>query len=121
MWPDDDIVDLIKGERPTLLEAEKGNELIKALNALRNITISRSQEDGVTYSDDEVAITYGMKFDFTGTVKVINPLDLSEMFVVSFSKGSLVSVTTEASGWQEKEITICEDGSPVAYTFVVKS
>ena len=58
MWPDDDIEDLILGERPTLLEAEKGNELIKALNALRNITITPGQVDEVAYSDDEVAIVY---------------------------------------------------------------
>ena len=50
---------LEKGKRPTLLETDKGNELIKALEALSNITISKGARDDVVYGDDEIAITYG--------------------------------------------------------------
>ena len=69
-WPDDDIPELVKGERPTLLEAEKGNEVINALNALRNLTITAGQVDEVKYADDEVAIVYkgAIGEGFTGTI-----------------------------------------------------
>ncbi len=50
---------LEKGKRPSLLETDKGNELIKALQALSNITISKGDRDEVVYGDDEVVITYG--------------------------------------------------------------
>jgi len=86
-WPDDDITELVKGARPTLIEAEKGNEVIKPLNVLRNITIEKGTDDEILYSEDGVKIVY--KF----------PPD----------------------GWVEKTITICEDGSSVDYTFLIKS
>lgn len=122
-WPDDIISGLVKDERPTLLEAEKGNELIDALNALANITIQKGRDDEVTYAEDGVTITYGPGFDFifSGSVKVIDANDLTQLYVITFDKGSLVSVTTESSGWEEKSIVICEDGSEATYTFLVKS
>jgi len=86
-WPDDPIPELVKGERPTLLEAELGNEVIDAVNVLGNITIEKGAEDEVQYSATGVKVIY--KF----------PPD----------------------GWVEKTITICEDGSSVDYTFLVKS
>ena len=58
-WPDDDIEELVKGERPTLLEAVKGNEVIDALNVLGNMTIERGTEEEVQYSEDGVKIIYG--------------------------------------------------------------
>lgn len=50
---------VVKGERPTLLEADKANEVIKALQALSNISIKKGSRDEVVYSDDEISITYG--------------------------------------------------------------
>ena len=86
-WPNDPIPGLVKGERPTLLEAELGNEVIDAVNVLGNITIEKGTKDEVQYSASGIKVIY--KF----------PPD----------------------GWEEKTITICEDGSSVDYTFLVKS
>tara|TARA_R110002020_G_scaffold398352_2_gene608405 strand:+ start:1992 stop:2360 length:369 start_codon:yes stop_codon:yes gene_type:complete len=122
MWPDDDIEDLILGERPTLLEADKGNELIKALNALRNITITPGQVDEVKYADDEVAIVYKGGGGTGKTIKVIDAEDVTKQYEIVWNEnGFLESITVSTSEWEEKEITICEDGSAVAVTFLVKS
>lgn len=51
------IDELIQGERPTLLEADKGNEVIRAVNALQNIQLEEGEEMGVEYGEDEVIIT----------------------------------------------------------------
>ena len=122
-WPDDSIEKLVLGERPTLLEAEKGNELIKALNVLAGISIEKGKEDAVLYSSDGVKITYGLgvSFTFTGDVTVLNPLNLREQFVLTFTKGTITAIVTEASEFDYKEITICEDGSPETYTFITYS
>jgi hypothetical protein len=53
------IAEVKKGERPTLLEADKANEIIKALNALGNMTVKRTDRNftnRVVYLDDEVMI-----------------------------------------------------------------
>tara|TARA_R110002110_G_scaffold213038_1_gene426078 strand:+ start:39 stop:308 length:270 start_codon:yes stop_codon:yes gene_type:complete len=86
-WPDGEIEELVKGERPTLIEAEKGNELIDALNVLGKITIEKGTDDEVQYSADGVRIIYKYPPD----------------------------------GWEEKVIEICEDGSAIEYTFLVKT
>jgi len=57
-WPDEQIPALVVGERPTLLEAETGNKVIKALTALGNITIAAGDTDSVEYSGDAVNIIY---------------------------------------------------------------
>lgn len=97
-WPDDDIEDLVKGERPTLLEAEKGNELIKALNALRNITIASGYADEVVYSDDEVAIVYKgregvtkLGFEVMDIEDDIYTMDFKDGLLVAFFAGTTVS------------------------------
>ena len=51
------IEELVQGERPTLLEADKGNEVIRAVNALQNIQLEEGEELGVEYGDDEVILT----------------------------------------------------------------
>jgi len=53
------IAPLEKGKTPTLLSAKKGNELIKALNALSNLRIEKGPRDEVIYGDDEIVLTYG--------------------------------------------------------------
>ena len=52
------------GERPTFLEAEFANEVLKALNALGNITLEKGERDEVLVSEDGVKIVY--KFPPTG-------------------------------------------------------
>ena len=89
-WPDDDIEDLVKGERPTLLEAEKGNELIKALNALRNITIASGYADEVVYADDEVAIVYKGREGVTKLGLEIMDIE-DDIYTMDFKDGLLVA------------------------------
>jgi hypothetical protein len=50
--------ELEKGQRPTFLEADFANEIIKALNALGNITLEKGAADEVLVSDDGVKIIY---------------------------------------------------------------
>ena len=122
-WPDDDIPELVKGERPTLLEAETDNEVVTAINALRNITITPGQVDEVNYATDEVAIVYsGSEGGIAGSVKVIDAEDVTKQLVITWdSSGVLESITSETSFIEEKEIVICEDGSEETYTFLVKT
>jgi hypothetical protein len=118
-----DIQKLVKGEVPTLIQAEKGNELIDALNKLGNMTISAGDQDLVEYNANGIAITYN-KFgvgEYSGTIKVLNAEDISQMYVVTIEENLVVSVTVESSGWVEKTIEICEGGAAVEYTFLVKS
>lgn len=52
------IARVTKGERPTLLEASKANELIDKINSLSNITIQKSNQDEVFVSSNGVSIHY---------------------------------------------------------------
>lgn len=118
-----DIQKLVKGEVPTLIQADKGNELIDALNKLGNITIDAGDQDLVTYNANGIAITYN-KFgvgEYSGTIKVLDAADLTQRYVVTIEENLVVSATVESSGWVEKDIEICEGGSAVTYTFIVKS
>ena len=118
----DDIEDLVVGERPTYLEAEYGNQTVKALHILGNISIEKGNTDSVNYSDDGVQIIYGGDLSgYTGTIKMFDAEDITKRWVVSLEEGDIISITQEASGWEEKTIEICEDGSAVSYTFLVKS
>tara|TARA_R110000824_G_scaffold119349_1_gene273425 strand:- start:152 stop:529 length:378 start_codon:yes stop_codon:yes gene_type:complete len=122
-WPDDDIDELVVGERPTLIEAEKGNEVIKALNILRNIRVVAMDEDGVDYDDVGVWIKYRAPL-LTGLneeVCVLDASDPTKKFRLRWYEGILVGFDEEVSEWVEKTITICEDGSSVDYTFLVKT
>ena len=55
----DKIAEVQKGKRPTLLETDKANELIRAINALGQIEIATSQtgEATVEYMGDSIKIT----------------------------------------------------------------
>ena len=52
------ITRVTKGQRPTLLEASKANELIDKINALSNITIESGDQDIVYVNPDGVKIYY---------------------------------------------------------------
>ena len=54
----DAIERLVVGETPTLLEADKGNELIDRLNALANIEIEPGETDEILWGEDSVKIIY---------------------------------------------------------------
>lgn len=115
---------LVLGERPTLIEADKGNELIAALNKLSNITIQGGQNDAVEYTADGVVITWG-KFltgeSFSGTLRLLDAEDITQRYFLTIQDNMIVASGVESSGWVEKEIEICEDGSAETYTFLVKS
>ena len=113
---------LVKGSHPTLIEAEKGNEVIDALNILRNISISPGDKNQVLYSDDGVKIEFASTLsDFNGSIEVLDATDISKKWVLTFEFGMLRSIVSQASAFEEKIIEICEGGSAVDVTFVVKS
>ena len=125
-WPDDDIPALVKGERPTLLEAETGNEVVTAINTLGNISITRGYGNGdgeVIYDSDGVTIVVedSTLFAPNGEFTFLDATDLTKKIEVVFLNGVIQSVTVVESEWIEKEIVICEDGSEETYTFLVKS
>ena len=118
----DDIEDLVVGERPTYLEAEYGNQTVKALHILGNISIEKGSADSVNYSDDGVQIIYGGDLSgYTGTIKMFDAEDITKRWVIGFEEGTIITVTSEASGWEEKIVELCEDGSAVEYTFLIKT
>lgn len=86
---------LIQGERPTLLEAEKGNELISAINALQNIQIEVGEEYSVEYGEDEVIIT------------------VPEQIATEQSASSL-------DGWDEVTMYVAVNGIPRKKVFLMK-
>ena len=51
------IPNLIKGQAPTLLNAELANKLINKLNAITNISVTRSSYDAVVIGSDGITIT----------------------------------------------------------------
>ena len=122
-WPDGEIEELVKGERPTLIEAEKGNELIDALNILGKITIEKGTDDEVQYSADGVRLIYESagSGDISGSFVLLNADDVTQKITVTIEDSVITDITTGVSDWEEKEITICEDGSSVDYTFLVKT
>tara|TARA_R100000808_G_scaffold24527_1_gene56714 strand:+ start:3712 stop:4080 length:369 start_codon:yes stop_codon:yes gene_type:complete len=118
------IARLVKGGRPTLLETDKGNEVIDALNKLGKISFQAGTDDAVFYNADGIAITWA-KFptgkSFSGTAKFIDAEDVTKRYVLTVEDNMITGIATESSGWTEKTITICEDGSAVDVTFLVKS
>ena len=113
---------LVQGSRPTLIEADKGNEVIDALNVLRNISISPGDQNQVLYSEDGVKIEFAStKSDFNGSIEVLDATDISKKWVLTFEFGMIRSIVQQTSAFEEKTIEICEDGSAVSVTFVVKS
>jgi hypothetical protein len=113
---------LVQGSRPTLIEADKGNELIDALNILRNISISPGDRNQVLYSADGVKIEFAATMsDFNGSIEVLDATDISKKWILTFEFGLIRSIVQQASAFEEKIIEICEDGSGVDVTFVVKS
>lgn len=87
--PGDELTLVVKGQRPTLLEADKANELINAVKALQNITITRGDRDQVLYSSDNVTITLaggGGGAGFTGELPEI-VLHNGETWTLNFQNG----------------------------------
>ena len=121
-YPDDSIGRLVQGERPTLIEASKGNELIDALNALRNFSIKSGDEDKVDFTSDGVAIEYkGVdSTEADRTINLINADDLTQSLSLKIKNGVIETISTGDSGIRERVIAICENGSQVNVTFLTK-
>ena len=80
---------VVKGQKPTLLEADKANELIKALRALSNISIKKGGKDEVVYSDDEITITYGASMEGIN----LHTQGFVSLATITFQDGLLVHYT----------------------------
>lgn len=48
---------LVKGETPTLLETDKGNELINVINALQNMQVVRGSSDNFQIGYNNAVLT----------------------------------------------------------------
>lgn len=121
-FPDDPIESLRKGYRPTLLEADKGNELIDALNVLRLMDIEPGEEDKVELSLDGVKITYkGVDSEIEEReVILFDASDPSKGYKFLIKNGVLKTIAIVDSGIREKPIAICENGQSVDVTFLVR-
>lgn len=51
------IARLLRGSRPTLLDADKANELIDAINALQNVTIQEGEETRASVTANGINLT----------------------------------------------------------------
>ena len=121
-FPEDPIEELVLGETPTLLETEKGNELIRVLNRLRNISIDQANGK-VTWTDDGVVLSWKEYSLPAGklTTQLLDATDVSKKWVITYEDGKLQTVTYEDSEWEELAVEICVDGSAVTRTFLVKT
>lgn len=111
---------LVKGATPTFLQASFANKVLKALNALGNITINSGSSDSVEYSSDGVYITYASAGDLTTTLRLLDPANLNQV-TINIEKGVIKKITTASSGLVWKTIQVCEGGSTSNYTFLTKS
>jgi hypothetical protein len=122
-FPYSDIPLLSKGERPTLLEADSGNELIGALNILRNMTIETGDTEAVEFDSSGVRIIYkGVPdaFDFTGDIELLT-VDLTQKVTITFSEGTITNIATGSSPFATRSIDICEGGETESVEFVVRT
>ena len=90
---------LVKGEAPTLLEADKGNQLIGLLNALANMKVVRGSKDG-------------FDINYNGATLTIAEDDTSE-----------TDDEEEPDHTHEEQtitLYVCENGIPVQKNFVVR-
>tara|TARA_R110002020_G_scaffold191415_1_gene391241 strand:- start:238 stop:618 length:381 start_codon:yes stop_codon:yes gene_type:complete len=120
-FPEEPIEELVKGETPTLLEAEKGNELIRILNKLGNLSIDH--KDGrVVWTDDGVVLSWKEYQLPAGTVvvKLIDGFDIQKQWEITYVDGDLFTIEHVDSDWEELDVEICVDGSAVERTFLVK-
>ena len=91
---------LEKGQTPSLLDTDKGNEVIDSVNALQKIRIQRNgTRDFVSYSDNDILIT----------LKDFPEADSTES-----------GQTTDFSGFSEMNVYFCVNGSVQLKTILVK-
>jgi|TARA_R110000824_G_scaffold131365_9_gene293398 outer membrane protein assembly factor BamB len=121
-WPQIPIDSVEKGYRPTLLEADFANQIIRALNILGNIQIDQTIPGGtVTYDDEKVLISIQDLEVYTGTIRLLDADDLTKQWSISIENGVVSSVLSEASPYELKTIEICESGSTASYDFLIKT
>ncbi len=88
----EDIDLLVQGTTPSLVNTDKGNEVIQKLNSLLNIRLIEGEEYAISYSDENVVITL---------------------------KGSEDSGSIE--GYEEIDVFLCVNGTAQLKTILVKS
>jgi len=123
-FPVEPIQELSVGSRPTFLEADFANKIIRAINILGNIQIDQTIPGGkVIYDDEKVTLKWKDISDqsYTGTIKILDANDLSKQWVIEIDHGSIPKVTYEDSLYEFKTVEICESGSAVSYEFLIKS
>ena len=122
-FPYSDIPELQKGERPTLLETDTGNELVGALNILRNMTIETGDADAVEFDSSGVRIIYrGIPddLDFTGDLVLLTG-DLTQAVTITFAEGTITAISVGESGFATRTLDICEGGETESVEFVVRT
>ena len=95
------IENVIAGQTPSLLSAQKANELINALNALQNISIVYGENFSASYGSNGVVLT------------IPEPPEPTEITEVQESTGG-GTITGE-----EYTMYVCENGTPVQKTFYI--
>ena len=48
---------LVQGQTPSLIDTDKGNEVIDRVNSLLNIKVEEGDENEISYSDEDVYLT----------------------------------------------------------------
>ena len=92
---------LEKGQTPSLLDTNKGNEVIDAVNALQQIRVQRNgTQDFVLYSDNDVLINIQ---DFPVNEETTTDSD-----------------ATGLAGFSELDVYFCVNGSAQKKTILVK-
>jgi hypothetical protein len=113
--------ELQKGSTPTLLQASFANKVLKALNALGNITIAPDSDDRVEYSDEGVYIYYkNTAQDLTTEISMIDPSDITKMVTITIENGMITAVTEGESGYTTKSVEVCEGDNIATHDFVIK-
>lgn len=90
------IANLIRGSRPTLLDAEKANELINCVNALQNIQVVEGNETRVEVGQNGIMIQVRVpkkekppKVQFVGVPPIIvkeSQLNTYEVFLEGYTQ-----------------------------------
>ena len=66
---------LVQGTTPSLVNTQKGNEVIQKLNSLLNIRLIEGEEYAISYSDENVVITLKSSED-SGSIQGFEEIDV---------------------------------------------
>jgi hypothetical protein len=122
-WNDDLIPEAVVGERPTLIEADYANKLIRAINILGNIQIDQTIPGGkVVYGDDGITLTWEDlrdKYNFNGSIELIDATNVAKKWVVTVEESMIPTVSYVDSDFEVLSLDICVSGSTQTRNFIV--